>query len=1147
MPSSQTSRLSSAKKKTTQQTTSQRDIDVQLTCAPRRSLTSTQLTLSTPGASPSIRTTSVPISEATNVRTSPPTSMTTIEPASVMTRESASVPSATTSEPTSVMRSGRTSLTTSEPMSGTTSQSTSVILAASMRTGMRTAHSGTSAGTPKNLAANDSAHIVNSVSASRALDAHATLHEGTSKPDGPTSIAEPENEVNNALVSDSLDMSTLLDMVAQWTKKFFVIPNNSVGKAFIDELASQLQAYVDSAGMNADALNNFIVLPSLILQRPTAGCGYKETTQHMRRRLALWADRNLSELLKEGQSLQKQFRTRTPGGHFRGEKDRAQKFGNCMSAGRIPEALRMLTEGQPEEDTRSGVLHISEMITLKDGSVVSVREQLREKHPPAQRASPEVLIDGSAPAADTIRFEALTSSFMQRVALQSKGSAGPSGLDSNTWRRMCSSFKGTSSRLCQSLANFARMLATRHVDSATLAPFLACRLIALDKKPGVRPIGVCDVARRIIFRAILMIVRDDVEETCGFLQKCSGFPAGLEAAVHAMQDIYDEESTEGILFVDAKNAFNSMNREAALHNVQFLCPDLAMSIRNCYQAPSKLFVSGGGELMSEEGTTQGDPLSMPFYALATLPLVRRLQNMHESVRQVWMADDSAGAGRLRALRQWWDALSEEGKSFGYYTNDRKTILLVKTGMQTLAKEIFHGTDVHITSGGVGYLGSAVGDASYVKTAFQHKVEQWQSELEQLSKFARTEPHTALAALTHGLRSRFTFVLRTMPSTEESLAVLDQVLEKQFLPALTGKLSFTSDELTLLRLPARLGGIGLPWFSRMATTELKASREMTQAQVKEILLQNVDHHVPGFASVHKAAVKARNVTKTRRRKEEESSLKCLKEGSSMDVRRLDLLSAKGTSAWLTTLPLKMHGFLLSKRDFRDALALRYDWQLESVPLKCACGADFSADHAMVCALGGYPTIRHNELRDLIGSLLTEVCHNVCVEPLLQPLSGETFRSRTTNTSEEARADVRATGFWTRCEEAFFDIRVFHPNAASYKTTSPEDLFRQHERQKKLEYEERIVNIDRGSFCPLVFSTTGATGAICDRFLRKLAAKLSDSDDAKYSSTMAWLRCRVSFALLRNAVMCIRGTRSSQRRALQHERSLAIAESRLGAMT
>ena len=52
------------------------------------------------------------------------------------------------------------------------------------------------------------------------------------------------------------------------------------------------------------------------------------------------------------------------------------------------------------------------------------------------------------------------------------------------------------------------------------------------------------------------------------LQKCSGLPAGQEAAVHAMQKLYEDQSVEGLLLVDAKNASNSMNRKAALHNVQ---------------------------------------------------------------------------------------------------------------------------------------------------------------------------------------------------------------------------------------------------------------------------------------------------------------------------------------------------------------------------------------------------------------------------------------------------------------------------------------------------------------------------------------------------------------------------------------------------
>ena len=140
----------------------------------------------------------------------------------------------------------------------------------------------------------------------------------------------------------------------------------------------------------------------------------------------------------------------------------------------------------------------------------------------------------------------------------------------------------------------------------------------------------------------------------------------------------------------------------------------------------------------------------------------------------------------------------------------------------------------------------------------------------------------------------------------------------------------------------------------------------------------------------------------------------------------------------------------------------------------------------------------ELRDFIGSVVSEVCHDVEIEPLLQPLDGEVFQARSTTTSQEAR-DVRATGFWTRREAAFFDVRVFHAGASSYRDKSFSDLCQLHQRAKQLEYEERIINVDHGSFCPLVFATSGATGPLCDRFLKHLAGKV------EYSRVMAWLRC------------------------------------------
>ena len=174
---------------------------------------------------------------------------------------------------------------------------------------------------------------------------------------------------------------------------------------------------------------------------------------------------------------------------------------------------------------------------------------------------------------------------------------------------------------------------------------------------------------------------------------------------------------------------------------------------------------------------------------------------------------------------------------------------------------------------------------------------------------------------------------------------------------------------------------------------------------------------------------------------------------------------------------------------------------------------------------------------------KVCHSVAVEPTLLPLSGEAFTGLSTNTSENARADVRAAGFWTRGEDSYFDVKVFHADAPSYKSKSPTSLFELHERRKRLEYEERIVNVDRGSFTPLVFTTTGAAGPMAERFLQRLAGKLTEKDGSKYSVTMAWLRCRLSFALLRSASLCVRGSRSHRQHPVHSERELAVVESRM----
>ena len=110
-----------------------------------------------------------------------------------------------------------------------------------------------------------------------------------------------------------------------------------------------------------------------------------------------------------------------------------------------------------------------------------------------------------------------------------------------------------------------------------------------------------------------------------------------------MSSLHDSQTTEAILLVDANNAFNSLNREVALRNIQHLCPSLSVVLINTYREDIDLFVDGA-TLLSTERTTQGDPLAMAMYGIGILPLIKKLQTC--DVTQTWYADDAAAAGNI---------------------------------------------------------------------------------------------------------------------------------------------------------------------------------------------------------------------------------------------------------------------------------------------------------------------------------------------------------------------------------------------------------------------------------------------------------------------------------------------------------------------
>ena len=226
--------------------------------------------------------------------------------------------------------------------------------------------------------------------------------------------------------------------------------------------------------------------------------------------------------------------------------------------------------------------------------------------------------------------------------------------------------------------------------------------------------------------------------------------------------------------------------------------------------------------------------------------------------------------------------------------------------------------------------------------------------------------------------------------------------------------------------------------------------------------------------------------------------------------------------MVALPLKEEGFSLNKREFFDALYMRYRWEMKRLPINCACSRKFDMDHAMSCMKGGYVIRRHDRLRDIFADLIKDVATEVKTEPQLQPLTGEVL-PKGTNCESQARLDIAARGFWQECEMAFFDVRVFNPFAKSHLQNKLDSAFRSNENTKKKEYNNRIIQVEHGSFTPIVMSSLGGFGIETSRFVSRLIEKLSTKKDMEPSVVANYVRTKISFELIRSQVACIRGSR------------------------
>ena len=657
------------------------------------------------------------------------------------------------------------------------------------------------------------------------------------------------------------------------------------------------------------------------------------------------------------------------------------------------------------------------------------------------------------------------------------------------------------------------------VDPSSIEALTACCLIPLNKNPGIRPIGIGEVLRRIIGKSISWVLRDEIQEAAGPLQVATGFNAGAKAAIHAMRTIFAQDSTEAVILIDASNAFNSLNRRVALHNIQITCPPFSTIMINTYRQPSRIIVLGASDIFSAEGITQGDNLAMPFYALGTSILLYQLRQTTPNVKQIWLADDATGAGTIQQLKEWWDTVIDLNNKFGYYVNQLKSWIIVKNDEDLeKAKATFENDGINFTKDGKRHLGAAIGSDQFKTYYASKKVDEWCDEIEVLSNFAKSQPQAPYAAFCHGQQHKFSYLMQTIPGMEKVLLPLDEKIDNTFLSSVLNE-TITEKEREVYSLPVRLGGLGMPIISEKAKNELAASLEIT-APLTDIIISQ-ENKLPDAASVNLIRT---NVDK-RNKELLASKVKHIEDTSTPEINRaIAQASEKGASSWINVIPLEENGFNLTKGEFRDAISIRYNKRLRNLPSKCPCGSTFDITHALNCTRGGYVVMRHNNIRDFEANLLRKLHSDVKTEPELQPITTERLRGLS---NDQCKPDIRARGVWRYAQNAYFDIRVTNINSESQKHLPIKTILMKHEKEKKRSYNSRIMNVEHGTFTPLVFSVLGAEGPETSTFHRYIATKIASKTEETFEKVLSLIRCKLSFLILKSALMCIRGSRPFDR--------------------
>ena len=175
-------------------------------------------------------------------------------------------------------------------------------------------------------------------------------------------------------------------------------------------------------------------------------------------------------------------------------------------------------------------------------------------------------------------------------------------------------------------------------------------------------------SRWIIAKDILTITRLDIQEAAGSLQLCASQISGIEAAVHAVDSLFQQEETGPFCWW-----MSAMRLTAYIVSLLFIT-----SVDCVHHLLQPSSTPAGCQLNCLSLVMCYIPVKVPpKYALATIPLVKKLYCHLGDVSRVWYADDASAVGKIDRLHEWWSQLVSQGPKFSYFPNAIKTWLVTK--------------------------------------------------------------------------------------------------------------------------------------------------------------------------------------------------------------------------------------------------------------------------------------------------------------------------------------------------------------------------------------------------------------------------------------------------------------------------------------